>query len=153
MKKLLSWQMVLVLFLGLFFLRNSLLPMVSDDIPYAFIWDGDDRGNLLDGVGQRQRIASFYDIVISQWSHYFTWGGRTPPHFLAQCLLWGGKVVSSLATALCYISLIYIIYLMGTGKKISPFKMPFVPVVLRKIFVALSSSSKSSISMHLLRNV
>ena len=58
-KKCLSWQGILLLFLGLFFLRNWMLPMVSDDIPYAFIWDGADRGNLLDGVGPRQRISSF----------------------------------------------------------------------------------------------
>ena len=75
-KKLQSWQMILLVFLGVFFVRNCMLPFVSDDIPYAFIWDGADRGNLLDGVGPRQRITSFYDIVVSQWSHYMTWGGR-----------------------------------------------------------------------------
>ena len=75
-KKYLPWQGILLLFLGLFFLRNWMLPMVSDDIPYAFIWDGADRGNLLDGVGMRQRITSFGDIIVSQWSHYMTWGGR-----------------------------------------------------------------------------
>ena len=67
---------MLLVFMGIFFVPNLMLPMVSDDIPYAFIWDGEDRGNLLDGVGPRERIASFGDIVKSQYSHYMTWGGR-----------------------------------------------------------------------------
>ena len=60
------WLVMLLVFMGIFFVRNLLLPMVSDDIPYAFVWDGADRGNLLDGVGPRERITSFGDIVRSQ---------------------------------------------------------------------------------------
>ena len=46
-----SWLVMLVVFMSLFFARNLMLPMASDDIPYAFVWDGEDRGNLLDSVG------------------------------------------------------------------------------------------------------
>ena len=67
---------MLLVFMGIFFVRNLMLPMASDDIPYAFVWDGEDRGNLLDSVGLRERITSFGDIVRSQYSHYMTWGGR-----------------------------------------------------------------------------
>ncbi|SFJ82406.1 DUF3329 domain-containing protein [Succinivibrio dextrinosolvens] len=98
-----------------------LIPYYSNDYRYQLI------------EGTEELVTSFYDICVSQYRHYFTWGGRTPPHFLAQCLLWGGKIVSSLATALCYVLLIYFIYSMGTGKKLSPFKMPFVPVVFISI--------------------
>ena len=56
---------MLAIFMALFFLRNLLLPMASDDIPYAFVWDGADKGNLLDGVGPRERITSFTDIIRS----------------------------------------------------------------------------------------
>lgn len=65
----LSRQMLLV-FGQAFFYRNLLLPMVGDDYSYAFIWDGADTGNLLDGVGTRQRITSFSDIIASQLPHY-----------------------------------------------------------------------------------
>ena len=115
MKKLLSWQMVLVLFLGLFFVRNCMLPMVSDDIPYAFIWDGADRGNLLDGVGPRQRITSFYDIVVSQWSHYFTWGGRILGIGLTQFFAWQGKEIFNVLNTLVFGSLLLLVFRIGTG--------------------------------------
>ena len=42
------WLVMLLVFMGIFFVRNLMLPMASDDIPYAFVWDGEDRGNLLD---------------------------------------------------------------------------------------------------------
>ena len=41
-----SWLIMLLVFMSVFFVRNLMLPMVSDDIPYAFIWDGEDKGNL-----------------------------------------------------------------------------------------------------------
>ena len=78
------WQVVLLLFVVPFLIRNLLLPMVGDDFSYAFIWNGDDLGNLMDDIGPRERIHSFYDILVSQWSHYFTWGGRTPSMIFIQ---------------------------------------------------------------------
>ncbi len=47
-----SWLVMLVVFMSLFFVRNLMLPMASDDIPYAFVWDGEDRGNLLDSAAR-----------------------------------------------------------------------------------------------------
>ena len=100
--KLFSWQMIFLLFIGLFLVRNFMLPMVSDDIPYAFIWDGADRGNLLDGVGPRERITSFGDIIISQWSHYFTWGGRILGIGLTQLFAWQGKELFNVFNTLVF---------------------------------------------------
>lgn len=42
MKRIFSWQAMLLIFMAFFFIRNLMLPMASDDIPYAFIWDGAD---------------------------------------------------------------------------------------------------------------
>lgn len=91
------WQAVLLLFAVPFLIRNLLLPMVADDFSYAFIWNGDDLGNLMDNIGPRERIDSFYDILISQWSHYFTWGGRTPSMIFIQLFAWLGKIWFDLA--------------------------------------------------------
>lgn len=113
--KFLSWQVLILLFLALFFVRNCLLPMVSDDIPYAFIWDGADRGNLLDGVGPRQRISSFYDILVSQWSHYFTWGGRILGIGLTQLFAWQGKEIFNLLNTLVFGGLMLLVFRIGTG--------------------------------------
>ena len=39
-----------VIFAGFVFVRTTLLPLSHDDYSYAFIWDGDARGNLIDGL-------------------------------------------------------------------------------------------------------
>ncbi len=63
----LSWQMILLTLVGLFLIRNLLFPMVADDYAYAFIWNPEHGGNLMDGIGERVRIASLADIFASQW--------------------------------------------------------------------------------------
>ena len=84
----LNWQMLLFFGAGVFLWRNILMPMVGDDYSYAFIWDGANAGNLMDGIGPRQKITSLADIAASQWSHYFTWGGRVPALFAVQFFAW-----------------------------------------------------------------
>lgn len=112
----LSWQAILLVVAAVFFVRNMLLPLVSDDIPYAFIWDGADRGNLLDGVGERVRITSFYDIVVSQWSHYFTWGGRILGIGLTQFFAWQGKLPFNILNTVVFVALIVLMFRLGTGE-------------------------------------
>ena len=111
--------LMLAVFVTLFFVRNLMLPMVSDDIPYAFVWDGTDRGNLLDGVGQRERITSFYDIVRSQYSHYMTWGGRIIGIGLTQLFAWEGKGLFNVLNTLVFTALILLLFRVGTDKKLS----------------------------------
>ena len=117
--KLKSWHVMLLVFMGIFFVRNLILPMVSDDIPYAFVWDGADKGNLLDGVGPRERITSFGDIVRSQYSHYMTWGGRIIGIGLTQLFAWEGKHLFDVLNTLVFIALAFLIFRIGTGKKLS----------------------------------
>ena len=109
---------MLFVFMGVFFLRNLILPMVSDDIPYAFVWDGSDKGNLLDGVGPRERITSFGDIVRSQYSHYMTWGGRIIGIGLTQLFAWEGKHLFNVLNTFVFIALAFLLFKIGTGKKL-----------------------------------
>ena len=32
-----KWHLMLAVFMAIFFVRNLMLPMASDDIPYAFV--------------------------------------------------------------------------------------------------------------------
>lgn len=49
--------------------------LYADDYAYSFIWDGKHRGNLIIPADQPlKRVKSLRDVVISQWSHYMTWG-------------------------------------------------------------------------------
>lgn len=100
-----------------------IIPYFSNDYRYMMI------------EGTEDIVSSFSDIVISQYRHYFTWGGRTPPHVLAQLLLWGGKWVSAVCAGLCYLVLIYLIYVHAFSKKVNPFKLAAMPVLF--ITVAL----------------
>ncbi len=103
--------MIIVFFAGLFLIRNLLLPLVSDDYSYAFIWNGEGGGNIAYGItGDFQRVTSFYDIAVSQWSHYFTWGGRTVAHCLIQFFVWIGKPFFDIANTLIFVLLILLIH-------------------------------------------
>ena len=114
------WLVVLLLFAIPFLIRNLLLPMVGDDFSYAFIWNGDDLGNLMDDIGPRERIHSFYDILISQWSHYLTWGGRTPSMIFIQLFAWLGKIWFDLANTFVFAVLMLVLYWLSIGEMISP---------------------------------
>jgi hypothetical protein len=61
-----SWQVVLLLFAVHFLVRNVLMPLAADDFSYAFIWDGEHWGNLMDNIGHREPINGFGDILVSQ---------------------------------------------------------------------------------------
>ncbi|WP_297965916.1 DUF6056 family protein [uncultured Anaerovibrio sp.] len=120
----LSWQMLFIFGVGIFLWRNLLFPMVADDYSYAFIWDGANAGNLLDGIGARQRITSIADIVTSQWSHYFTWGGRVPSLFIAQFFAWQGNdgILFDLFNTVAFAVLVLILFWLAAGKIQSPAK-------------------------------
>ena len=111
-----SWQMLFVFGAGIFLWRNILFPMVADDYSYAFIWDGADGGNLMDDIGPRQRITSLSDIVVSQWSHYFTWGGRVPALFAVQFFCWQHGILFDLVNTAFFVLLVLVLYWLAAGR-------------------------------------
>ena len=133
------WQVLLLLFAVPFLIRNLLLPMVGDDFSYAFIWDGEHWGNLMDNIGPRERINSLYDIFVSQWSHYFTWGGRTPSMIFIQFFAWVGKVWFDLANTAVFVLLMLVLYWLAIGEVQSPahHKGTFLWVMLCMLFGVL----------------
>ncbi len=114
------WQVVLLLFAVPFLIRNLLLPLVADDFSYAFIWDGEHWGNLMDNIGPRERIDSYSDILVSQWAHYFTWGGRTPSMIFIQFFAWVGKVWFDIANTAVFVMLMLVLYWLSVGGVQSP---------------------------------
>lgn len=114
------WQVVLLFFAVPFLIRNLLMPLAADDFSYAFIWDGEHWGNLMDNIGLRERIDSFSDILVSQWSHYFTWGGRTPSMIFIQLFAWIGKIWFDIANTAVFIQLMLVLYWLSIGGVQSP---------------------------------
>ena len=103
---------VLVLFFFLFFFfytLNCLTPLCfGDDYVYAFVWEGH---SMFEPMSEQvRRLSSFYDLLQSQWSHYFTGNGRAVSHTLVQFFLWVGKDVFNVFNALIPILLIIEIY-------------------------------------------
>ena len=102
---------LLILFFAYLFLYylNYLFPIsFGDDYLYSFIWQGEAMTTPLNDSAVR--VSSFRDILVSQWSHYITWGGRTVAHVLAQFFLWKGKWVFNFFNSLISLLLIVEIY-------------------------------------------
>ncbi|MDO4920999.1 MAG: DUF6056 family protein [Phascolarctobacterium sp.] len=101
---------LLMLIMGLLiYYLNAHTTMIVDDYGYSFSW--------VTG----KRIASVQDIVISQYKHYFSWGGRSVVHFLAQYFLMFDKSVFNFANTIAYLILVCVVYLHAIGRfKIYP---------------------------------
>ena len=98
-------QITIVMFSAIFifmFVLNFLTPLIADDFSYSFGADG--------------RIKNLYDIYNKQVDHYFTWGGRTVAHTIAQIFLLFPKIIFSIANTFAYVLLIYLIYRISRGK-------------------------------------
>lgn len=88
-----------VFLIGIFFLiLNTLYPVYLDDWHYSF--------NLIEGG----KLTGITDILKSQYDHYFSWGGRSVLHSIAQLLLWIGEPWNNLLNTLAYIFFVLIIY-------------------------------------------
>ena len=132
--KKISWQIILALFAMFFLTINILLPFTADDISYAFIWDGEHGGNLVFNIGERQRIESFTDILISQWSHYFHWGGRTLAHIVVQFFAWTGKHYFDLLNVLAFCAMVFIIFKVGTGLNLREMNKKYLLFILAALY-------------------
>ena len=115
-----------------FYVLNALMPLgVGDDYLYNFIWDGSDGWYMYQPLPEdAQRVTSFHDIFISQYSHYFTWGGRTVAHTLVQFFLWQGKDFFNIANTFVFMALMLEIYwLIQEGqitRQLKPFKVGWI---------------------------
>lgn len=87
----------------LIFICSYLTPYFGNDFRYLLI------------QGTHDLVGSCSDILLSQWQHYFEWGGRTVNHLLAQWLLYIGKPLQSVITAAGFCAVIYMISALGCG--------------------------------------
>ena len=129
-----SWQIILILFALFFLTINILFPFTADDISYVFIWDGEHGGNITDGIGERQRVESFTDILISQWSHYFHWGGRTIAHIIVQFFSWIGKAYFYVLNVLVFCATVFLIFKVGTGLNLRGMNKKYLLFILAALY-------------------
>ena len=100
------------------------MPLAYDDYVYAFVWNGTDFFN---EMATRYRLVSFSDLFLSQWSHYFTWGGRVFAHSFLQFFVWLGKPFFNLANTAAFGLLLYLLNFIATGSRVlRPFNLLFL---------------------------
>ena len=102
----------LLTFTGIYlflYIFNYLHPLnFGDDYIYSFVWQGN---SMLEPLTENAvRVSSFKDLFVSQWSLYFTWGGRTIGQMLTQFFLWTGKDTFNIFNALIGTLLVAEIY-------------------------------------------
>ena len=113
------------------FWYNRLAPMMGDDYLYSCIID--ERTIFYNFEPETAvRINSVADIVISQWNHYFLWGGRTVAHFIDQFFLWRGELLFDVCNASVFVLLIMEVHWIVDRGRVS---LDFKPSRLIWIFV------------------
>lgn len=113
-----------LLFLALFllttvaiFILNAFYPTFCDDWTYTFIC----------GQNEALRIGSFQDLVISQYTHYQIWGGRTIAHSIAQLLLCLSPMVQDILNTLVFMFFLYMLYIISNQRlKLNFFLLAFI---------------------------
>lgn len=105
-----SLYLVILLFFCLVYILNILYPLQADDWGYSFIFN--------EANQHTERIQSIFDILVSQYNHYFGWGGRSVVHFIAQFLLFIDIRIADLLNSIAYICLFIMVYkIINKGKK------------------------------------
>ena len=130
---------IVLLFVGIYFM-NRYYPIYIDDWSYFFMLGEDGR-----------RVGSISDIFISQYNHYFEWGGRSVVHFVAQYLLYIGKGWSDMLNSVAYILFVITLYLIAKGQQtrdniflfvlINVFLWFFIPSLGENIFWKTGSAN------------
>lgn len=108
--------LILTLIFLLMLILNLLTPLLADDYSYSFGLDG--------------RIHNFWDIILKQVNHYFTWGGRSVAHTIGQTFLLFPKWVFSLFNSFVYTTLVFLIYLHTSNKSSEPFALIIIHLLL-----------------------
>lgn len=100
--------LTILFFTILFFILNSMTPLLADDYGWGYI-----RGT------DHQHIKNFKDILVSVYDYYFTWGGRIGGNLLSEVFTLVGKPIFNIANTIIYIiNTLLIYYICNASKKI-----------------------------------
>lgn len=93
----------LALIAGVMIWMNGMTPLFADDFSYSV------------SFVTKAPCKSIWDVLSSQYLHYFTTNGRTVVHVLGQCLLWLGKPGLNVLNGLAFAGVCYLICLHSLG--------------------------------------
>lgn len=115
----LAAAMAALVFLAMLAL-NCLTPYVADDYTFSFSY------------ATGERLTGLWDVLQSQWYHYFHWSGRFIIKCLAQFFTVLPKGVFDLLNAAVYAGLGLVLHRLAQGQR-----QRFAPVVLALIYLSL----------------
>lgn len=115
----LAAAMAALVFLAMLAL-NCLTPYVADDYTFSFSY------------ATGERLTGLWDVLQSQWYHYFHWSGRFIIKCLAQFFTVLPKGVFNLLNAAVYAGLGLVLHRLAQGQR-----QRFAPVVLALIYLSL----------------
>ena len=98
---------------------NFLTPLIADDFSYSFCLGG-------------KRVQNLNDVFNYQIHHYFTWGGRSIVHGIAQTFLIFPKYVFNIFNTIIYVLFTCLIYkhIVGKEKIYNPILYIFINLLL-----------------------
>ena len=115
--KVVAFIFFLLFFGSIVFVFNQKTFLQWDDFKLAFIWPEEVSLNEDGGLtSPTERVASFKDILTSQHNHYYTWGGRTVVHIIAQFLLYVSPLTADILNTIVYLLYTILVYLHIKGK-------------------------------------
>jgi hypothetical protein len=94
---------------------------MEDDFTYSLIFD------------TKEHVTSISDIIISQYNHYMSWGGRSIALFFAQLFLsFGEKNIFNVVNTIVYVIFILLMqfHITGSLKKINPILFSTIAILL-----------------------
>jgi hypothetical protein len=92
-KRDLGWIASLLGVGGYFLFLNLTIPLYADDYWYSL------------SFGTTDHLESLTDVFVSQWRHYFEWGGRSVAHTIGQLALLGPLWVFRVFNAIVFVLL------------------------------------------------
>lgn len=106
LKKYFSKRNTTILFIFLSMLIfNILTPYICDDYQFMYNYE------------TTKRITNIFEIFRELHLMYFNWGGRVLAHFFAYLFLMLPKWIFNIVNSIVYISIVYLIYLIGRRDK------------------------------------
>lgn len=102
--QLLFFLLILFIFYSAALILNIETPLVIDDFSYFNVIPKGNWSTQLNG------------ILESQYDHYFTWGGRTIVHIIAQLLLLADPLLADILNSFAYIAYALLIYYLIKGR-------------------------------------
>ncbi len=98
------WGGILLLIGILIYILNLFTPLCADDLTYTRSY------------ATGEPLSSIWDVVLSQYAHYFSTNGRSVLHFLGQLFLLMGKPVFNVINAVAYMGLCCVIVFLSFGR-------------------------------------